>query len=1055
MKIYKLFFFSCFFVANLAAQNQVTEKPNVLFIAIDDLNDWVGVFGGNPQVKTPNLDKLNAQGAMVMAKAQSPATVCGPSRSAILTGKYPSNTGVYGNTNNLKNAPKAKDLITLPEYFANHGYHTISMGKIFHKHPIQNSTEQDEGQWAFNEWNPSKGGVGPISSKRPVNGLPNLPNEDMSSYHSWAFDWGPTKGNDEKKMKDYITAKWAAEQLMTRDFDGKPFFMAIGFSKPHLQWYVPQKYFDMYPLDKIILPETKSDDLEDILNKYGKQAYSPGDSWQRAEKYNRHKEAVQAYLATITFVDECIGVLMDGLNSSKYANNTIIMLWGDHGWHLGEKQKYGKTQLWQEATRVPFMVKVPGITKSNSKTDGVVNLIDMYPTLLELCGLPKNPANDGKSFAKLLKKPTMTWNNPTLTTDKFEAHRIYDGRFSYIIERKNGAEQLYDHLNDPMEFKNLIFDPKYNNIKEKLKTYLPKVNEPEGPKNKKMKIRLVKKSIQLYLIIVGYFIYGQTNYQFWPTYQHLELKDLDTITPQKWIDKDHVIKGWDWSFPNYVSPSKKSLVGLQRIIGLNKKFEPINLQFKSNSIGILWVKWRDIEPTEGNYNFQPIIDRIKQANSVGSDIILRILCHSKSRGNGPKAIEMGEAPLWLEKYGINLLPKKTPKHNLNFDPSHPEFHKRYLKLINELSKTEISKMVKAAYVGYASHSFGDEGIGPYAEKESKANDTVQHVRERLDAWHHAFKGMEHKIFMGGPIAYGFQKGFGVRRGFVEMYMYNVPDENLGQYIDDNGYLLVDEKAPILKNNAFNGEVNEEYEPAWATEDRDFRFGKSTESYPYRYFTSTLRALQMRCTYIHTTGHLVPKMLPFIAQELGRTIEDTPDVWALLRTSYIKSDFYKNNDYKNRVISAVEQKEGIETKNFERWLYQRDSPGYETEPAIKVEHPIKMWMIQDDKRYDFIARKGTKIGFNIDDRWEVQKQEKQLAIKITYFDNDSGKLILRYKTKKGILNKEQVLQNDGALKTVTFFINGLINNSAGNGYDFILENKDVHKTITVTMVRIIK
>jgi len=481
-KIYIIFLvivFNAFLV-----QGQESEKPNVLFIAIDDLNDWVGCFGGNPQVKTPNLDKLFANGAMAMLKKQAPATVCGPSRSAILTGKYPHNTGVYKNNINLKNAEKAKNLITLPEYFSQNGYHTLSMGKIFHRHPIPGSKEQDQGQLAFDEWHNDPGGVRTISRERPVNGLPNLPNEDMSNYHAWAFDWGPTEGNDETKMKDYRTAKWAAEQLLTRDFEGKPFFMAIGISKPHLEWYVPQKYFDMYPLDDIILPETKKDDLSDILNKWGKQAYQPGDSWERAEKYGRHKEAVQAYLATITFVDDCIGVLMDGLASSKYADNTIIMLWGDHGWHLGEKQKYGKTQLWNEATRVPFMVKVPEVTQENKTCDGVVNLIDMYPTLIDLCGLPPNPLNDGRSFAPLIKNPDMAWNEPTLTTDKFEAHRIYDGRYSYINVLQIGAEELYDHANDSMEYNNLNLNPDYKEVKERLKGYLPKMNEPEGPKNK-------------------------------------------------------------------------------------------------------------------------------------------------------------------------------------------------------------------------------------------------------------------------------------------------------------------------------------------------------------------------------------------------------------------------------------------------------------------------------------------------------------------------------------------------------------------------------------------
>jgi arylsulfatase A-like enzyme len=302
------------------------------------------------------------------------------------------------------------------------------------------------------------------------------------SYHYKAFDWGPTVGNDETKMTDYLAASWAAEQLTSRDFD-KPFFMAIGFSKPHLTWYVPQKYFDMYPLEEIELPETVANDLDDIVDSKGRVVNKPTSSWLRAEKYGRHKEAVRAYLATITFVDDCLGVLLDGLAESQHGDNTIVMLWGDHGWFLGEKMRYGKTQLWQESCRVPLMVKVPGVTPDSKQCMGVVNLIDMYPTLVELCGLPENPKNDGRSFAKLLHNPDMKWSYPTLTTAGFGNHRIYDGRFSYMNYKRNGAEELYDHKKDPMEWNNLVRDPEYAAVKARLKKLIPKHNEPEGPKN--------------------------------------------------------------------------------------------------------------------------------------------------------------------------------------------------------------------------------------------------------------------------------------------------------------------------------------------------------------------------------------------------------------------------------------------------------------------------------------------------------------------------------------------------------------------------------------------
>lgn len=460
------------------------EKPNVLFIAIDDLNDWVGCIGGNPQVKTPNLDHFNAEGGMIMYKAHAPATVCCPSRSALLTGVHSYKTGVYGNNNNLKNTPKARDLVTLPEYFSQHGYISLSMGKIFHRHPLPDdppNKKSDHGQWAYDEYYYPLGGMGPLSKERPVNGLPNLPNEG-NHYHAKAFDWGPTVYNDETQMMDYKTAKWAAGMFNNRDFE-KPFFMALGFSKPHLTWYVPQKYFDMYPLDEIVLPEVLTNDYDDILDEDGNQAFAPHITWLRVEKYGRHKEAVRAYLATITFVDDCIGVLLDGLAKSKYANNTIVMLWGDHGWYLGEKMRYGKTQLWQESCRVPMMVKVPGITPNNKRCDGVVNLIDMYPTLIELCGLPANPKNDGQSFAELLRNPDMEWDKPTLTTMGRGNHRIFDGRYSYIIHRGEKVEELYDHKSDPMEWTNLINNPEFEDIKNRLRAFLPENDAPVSPAN--------------------------------------------------------------------------------------------------------------------------------------------------------------------------------------------------------------------------------------------------------------------------------------------------------------------------------------------------------------------------------------------------------------------------------------------------------------------------------------------------------------------------------------------------------------------------------------------
>lgn len=461
-------------------------------------------------------------------------------------------------------------------------------------------------------------------------------------------------------------------------------------------------------------------------------------------------------------------------------------------------------------------------------------------------------------------------------------------------------------------------------------------------------------------------------------------------------------------------------------MGSNEINEIPEVNFPANPVISHWVKWRELEPTEGDINFQPLINNINKASEKGYGSIVRI--HFS-------AIDF--APDWIKQYNIPIREEKkeNPKKT-NYEVSHPEFHSRYLKFIKALGESGIPHMeeVQGLFLGYASPSNGDEGIGPCGVGNTEANDTVQHVIERIDAWAEVCKGVEYKVFMGGLSNYGFSKGFGIRRGFVEMYLYHIPDEHIGQKLDNNNYLYVDETSTIIAKNIFQGEENEEYDEKWAEGSSNSRFG-ALESFPYRYFTANLRLLQMRVNYLlNNEFALLPEMLAWVSLEMGRTIEDAPDAWCFLRESYIKKDG------------------GQPVKNFERWLYQRDAPGYETTPAVKIEQAIQMWMVQSGKYYDYIARQSKKIGFDIDDNWKGLKDS--IAIKISYIDNHPGQLNLVYNNGKEQIKKPLTLQGDNSLKTATIFISKLKANSLDQNFDFILEAGKNTDSITVSFVRVV-
>jgi arylsulfatase A-like enzyme len=445
---------SCLVAASPApGAGETVGKPNVLFIAVDDLNDWVGVLDGYPGVRTPNLDRLGRRGVL-FTRAYCPAPACNPSRASLLTGRRPSSSGVYHNDQPWR--PVLREAVTLPQQFRSGGYEVLAGGKIFHG--------------GFNDlasWDSYfRAGGSPAPAARPLNGIPRAGH----------FDWGPVDAPDEE-MSDNRLARWAEEELSRSR--AKPLFLAVGFTKPHLPWYVPRKYFDQYPLSGVRLPRVREDDLDDVPP-IGKRIARPEGDHRRVLETGNWEKAVQGYLASITFVDTCLGRVLDALDRSPHARNTVIVLWGDHGWHLGEKQHWRKFALWEEATRTPLVIVTPE-RRTGARCGRPVNLIDLYPTLTELCGVAAAKEQEGQSLVPLLRNPNLKWTRPSLTTHGRENHAVRSERWRYI-RYSDGTEELYDHQRDPLEWSNVADRSEYSPVKKELAGWLPKVNAPDAPR---------------------------------------------------------------------------------------------------------------------------------------------------------------------------------------------------------------------------------------------------------------------------------------------------------------------------------------------------------------------------------------------------------------------------------------------------------------------------------------------------------------------------------------------------------------------------------------------
>lgn len=437
------------------------SRPNVLLIVSDDLTTTLGCYG-HPAAKTPNLDAL-AQRSVRFERAYCQFPHCNPSRSSFLTGLRPNTTRVTLNEDNLyDNLP---DVVTLPAYFRQQGYATARCGKIFHLGvPAGNESRDDPKAWDFGT---------PFKDERPY--PPSRESAvQVKTGKKQGLPWQEIPCADDD-LVDGNFAKEAIAWLERRD-PAKPFFLAVGFHRPHLPFAAPAKYFDLYPFDQIKLPVEPADDESDIPPPARNEAV---DQYAMTATPDQRRAAIRAYLATTSYMDAQAGRVLDALKRLGVADNTIVVFSGDHGWHLGEHGLWHKRSLFEQSARVPFIVHAPGAKGNGQASAGLVELLDIFPTLCDLAGLPAPAVLQGKSLRPVLDRPNTTVGDAAFTQARRGPNASFWGRSIRTArwrctewnEGRDGVE-LYDHDADPGEFSNLANDPRHAAVLKELRIRL-------------------------------------------------------------------------------------------------------------------------------------------------------------------------------------------------------------------------------------------------------------------------------------------------------------------------------------------------------------------------------------------------------------------------------------------------------------------------------------------------------------------------------------------------------------------------------------------------------
>jgi len=463
--------YGCYLIASAvalfcaqASAAEPSRRPNILFIAMDDLNDWIGILGGHPQTITPNIDRL-AKSGVLFTNAHCAAPSCNPSRSAIFTGISPHKSGLYDNAQKMREIFPKTEL--LPKVLTRHGYHSSGSGKMLHYFI-------DAASW--DEYYPEAKSEDPFPrTKNPTQRPVTLPRGGPWQYNE--TDWAALDVTDEEYGGDFLVAEWVGRQLaQPRE---KPFFLACGIYRPHEPWFVPKKYYEPFPLESIQLPPGyKADDLDDLPPE-GKRI-AENRYFAHIQKEGQWKNGIQGYLASIHYADAMLGKVLAALEASPHARNTIVVLWSDHGWHLGEKNHWQKYTGWRACTRVPLIVRVPSGTPGlrtgtqPSRCNKPVNLVSLFPTLLELCGLPPIPEHEGPSLVPLLRDASADWPHVSVTCLGQPGSYGLSGEHWRLIHYANGDEELYDIERDPYEWKNLAGDPAHTEQLKKMRALAPK-----------------------------------------------------------------------------------------------------------------------------------------------------------------------------------------------------------------------------------------------------------------------------------------------------------------------------------------------------------------------------------------------------------------------------------------------------------------------------------------------------------------------------------------------------------------------------------------------------